>query len=209
MTERHPDEPIDPDFGLVAPGGEHPGDPIDPDVGPPAAAGSPRVGRIAAAVALGGAIGAPIRYEIAVALPTPAGGFPVSTFLINVTGSLVLGLLLTLIVERWPPSTYLRAFAATGVLGAYTTWSTFMVDTDVLLRGGSVAMAVLYVLATLVAGLGAAAVGILAGRRFAHPGPEPPTSGGAGRLAGAPRCGHDGPGNLDPGSAGPGSDVSC
>ena len=150
-------EPVDPDL-------------LDTDV-EEVGEGAPRGRRpwirlpVLAAVAAGGAIGAPARYELALALPTRAGTFPLSTFVINVTGSLVLGALLTLIVEKWPPTEYLRPFAATGVLGAYTTWSTFMVDTDMLLKGGHVLVAAGYVASTLGAGLAAVYLGILLVRR--------------------------------------------
>jgi fluoride exporter len=140
-------------------------EPIDPDLPEsPAASGRPRL-KVLAAVAVGGAIGAPLRYELGLAVSTPAGGFPLATFLINVSGSLVLGVLVTLIAERWPPTTYLRPFAATGILGAYTTWSTFMVDTDQLVQGDHVAVAAGYVVASLVAGLAAAYAGIWLARR--------------------------------------------
>jgi CrcB protein len=114
---------------------------------------------ILAAVATGGVLGAVSRYELSLAIAGAPGSFPVSTFVINVTGSLVLGALLTLIVERWRPSEYVRPFAATGFLGAYTTWSTFMVDTDDLVKGGHVAVAAAYVAASLVGGLAAVYLG--------------------------------------------------
>ena len=133
--------------------------------------GRPRWQRlpVLVAVAAGGLLGAPARYELALALPAPRGGFPFSTFAINVTGSFALGALLTLMVEKWPPRKYLRPFFATGVLGAYTTWSTFMVDTDLLLKGSHVAMAASYVFATLAAGLAAVYAGIILVRTWPAP----------------------------------------
>lgn len=119
-----------------------------------------------AAVAVGGLIGAPLRYELGGALPPRPGAFPLATFAINVSGSLVLGALLTLIVERWPPNEYLRPFLATGILGAYTTWSTFMVDADNLVREGHPAMAAGYVGASLAAGLAAVYTGMVLGRAW-------------------------------------------
>lgn len=128
----------------------------------------PRHGRqrpgIVLAVAAGGVIGAPARYELGLLIPSHSGAFPLSTLIINVTGSLLLGLFLTLIVERWRPTEYLRPFVATGILGAYTTWSSFMVDTVNLLRKGHPAVAVGYVGASLAAGLGAVYVGMLLAR---------------------------------------------
>jgi fluoride exporter len=71
---------------------------------------------------------------------------------------------LTLILERWPPSRYLRPFVAIGFLGAYTTFSTYMVETDVLLKVGQGGVALAYVLGSLVVGLAAVYVGIVIGR---------------------------------------------
>lgn len=122
--------------------------------------------RIVVAVAAGGAIGAPLREEMSRLVTGPAGGFPLSTWLINVSGSFVLGLLLTLIVERWPPTEYARPFVATGIIGAYTTWSTFMVDTDVLVKDGHPALAGVYVLASLAGGLAAVYAGVGLVRRW-------------------------------------------
>lgn len=122
--------------------------------------------RILAAVGGGGALGACARYELALALPARHGAFPVSTFVINVSGSFVLGVLLTFMVERWPPREYVRPFVATGVIGAYTTWSTFMVDTDNLVNAGHPLTAAGYVLATLAGGLLAVSIGIISARRW-------------------------------------------
>lgn len=145
-------------------------EPLDADLVPesPARPSRPRW-RILGAVAVGGAIGAPLRYGLELLLVSPAGGFPVATFVINVTGAFVLGALVTLIVERWPPTTYLRPFAATGILGAYTTWSTFMVDVDELIEKGKLATAAGYVGDSLAAGLAAAYLGILLARRLGGP----------------------------------------
>src|SRR5438874_9395410 len=114
---------------------------------------------IVATVAAGGALGAPARYEIGLAVHQTPGTFPWATFWVNVSGSFALGALLTLVSERWPPTRFVRPFAAIGFLGAYTTWSTFMVDADLLVKGGQVGVALGYAGATLVLGLGAAYVG--------------------------------------------------
>jgi CrcB protein len=90
--------------------------------------------------------------------------FPWSTFTVNISGSLVLGVLLTLIIERWPPSRYLRPFAAIGFLGAYTTFSTYVVEADLLVKDGQVGVAAAYVVASLVLGLVAVYLGIVTGR---------------------------------------------
>jgi len=115
-------------------------------------------------VAVGGALGTVARYAISRVLPVGVHSFPWATFWTNVSGAFVLGVLLTLILERWPPTRFVRPFAATGFVGAYTTWSTFMVETDELLAHGHAATALAYVGASLVVGLAAVVVGIALGR---------------------------------------------
>lgn len=122
--------------------------------------------RILWVIGLGGALGACARYELSLAVTSRPGTFPLSTFIINVGGSFVLGVLLVLILERLKPTEYIRPFAATGFLGAYTTWSTFMVETDDLIKSGRVILAAGYVTASLVAGLGAMYLGIMVVRTW-------------------------------------------
>jgi CrcB protein len=113
-----------------------------------------------AAVAAGGFIGALGRYEVGLAWPAGPGGFPSATFTINTSGAFLLGLLLTCLLERFPTNRYLRPFVCVGVLGAWTTMSTLAAETDLLVRGGHLAMAICYVAATLIAGIGATVAGI-------------------------------------------------
>lgn len=115
-------------------------------------------------IAAGGPVGAGARYAVASALPPRPGAFPWATLAVNVAGSFALGLLLVLFLERFPPSRYLRPFVATGVLGAFTTYSTFAVETDLLVRSGRVATAAAYVVVTIVVGLAAARTGMVVGR---------------------------------------------
>jgi fluoride exporter len=117
--------------------------------------------RVIAAVALGGALGAPARYGISLAVHVTPGTFPWGTFWTNVSGSFALGFFLALVLERFPPTRYLRPFVATGFLGAYTSYSTFAVETDLLVRNGHLSVAFVYVLASFGAGLTAAWVGAL------------------------------------------------
>lgn len=117
-----------------------------------------------AAVAAGGVVGALARYGVARGLPTASGHFPWSTFLVNVTGSLLLAVLLTSIVERLPRGRLARPLLGTGVIGAYTTFSTFAVDAVLLVRDGHAGTAALYVVVTLAGGLAAATAGVAATR---------------------------------------------
>lgn len=75
-------------------------------------------------------------------------------------GSFLLGVLVTAMVERWPPSRYARRFAAIGFCGGFTTFSTLVVEADQRAQHGRVGLAAAYVLVSLVAGLLAAAVGM-------------------------------------------------
>ncbi|MCA1845461.1 MAG: fluoride efflux transporter CrcB [Actinobacteria bacterium] len=113
-----------------------------------------------AAIAAGGALGAPARYLLGKAVYVSPGTFPWGTFWINVSGSFALGVLLTLVVERWPPTRFARPFAAVGFLGAYTTFSTFGVEADRLISAGRMAIAAAYVAGSVVGGLAAVYLGI-------------------------------------------------
>lgn len=115
-------------------------------------------------VAVGGMAGASARYGVARWIPVPAGQFPWATFWTNVGGSFVLGALLAVLLERLRPHPHLRPLLATGVVGAFTTMSTFQVETALLLRDGHPATGIVYAAASVVAGLLAAAVGITIGR---------------------------------------------
>ncbi|MEA2502529.1 MAG: fluoride exporter [Actinomycetota bacterium] len=128
-----------------------------------------RRGTILAAIALGGALGAPARYGVAQLVHVAKGSFPWATFWTNTTGSFALGLVLVLILERFPPTRYVRPFVATGFLGAYTTYSTFAVETDQLVRGGQAGIGVVYGLASLVAGFVAVWAGMLVARAIRLP----------------------------------------
>jgi fluoride exporter len=122
--------------------------------------------RVMAAVALGGALGAPARYGISLAVHVSPGSFPWGTFWTNVSGSFALGFFLAVVLERFPPTRYLRPFVATGFLGAFTTYSTFAVETDLLVRNGRLGVALAYVVASVGAGLTAAWVGSQLSRAF-------------------------------------------
>lgn len=153
--------------------------PVDPDGGPGPDAGAgttagdttagegfgPLVRKgFLAAVALGGLLGGLARYLLEIAFPTPVGGFPSTTFAINVSGSFVLALLLVFVLEIRAPTRYVRPFAGIGFLGAFTTFSTWMVDSDRLLGDRHYAVAVFNVFGSLFAGLAATCLGLVIGR---------------------------------------------
>ena len=129
---------------------------------------------ILVAVAAGGAIGAGLRYEVALTLPTRPGTFPVSTFVINISGSFALGVLLCFLAERWRPSKYPRPLVGSGVIGAYTTWSTFMVEADQLFQHGHALTGAAYLAGSLFAGLAAVWAGVATARiRWGRVGGQP------------------------------------
>lgn len=132
----------------------------------PTAAGTTALStaRVVAVIAVGGFLGGPTRYLLGQAFPTAAHTFPTTTLVINVTGSFVLAVLLVCVIEVWPPTRYVRPFGAVGFLGAYTTFSTWMVDTDRLLASGRYGFAALDVFGSLFAGLAATAFGIFVAR---------------------------------------------
>jgi CrcB protein len=121
------------------------------------------------AIALGGAIGALARYGLAEAMPHRAGAFPWSTFLTNVSGCLLIGVLLVVITEVRTVHPLGRPFLGTGVLGGFTTFSTFAVDTERLL-GDHPLTAVAYFFGTVVAALLAVQTGVIVTRRLTLPG---------------------------------------
>jgi len=116
-----------------------------------------------AAIAIGGALGAPARYGIAEAVHVTPGSFPWATFVTNVSGCLAIGLLAVVLINR-PRHPLVRPFLVTGFLGAFTTFSTFAVDIDVLGKDGHLGVAGAYVVASIAAGLAAVVGGMRAGR---------------------------------------------
>jgi fluoride exporter len=121
------------------------------------------------AAALGGALGALARWGVAEALPPSAAGWPWSTLLVNLTGCLLLGLLIAAVFARRPDHPWLRPFLGTGVLGGYTTFSAFAVDVVRLVDAGAWPVAAGYVLASVAGGVLAAAAGVRLGRAVARP----------------------------------------
>lgn len=123
----------------------------------------PRAGQLLA-VFVGGAAGGLVRYEIGEVVPETATGFPMTTFAINVAGSFALALLLVLLLEVAPPTTYARSAVGTGFLGAFTTFSAVVTAVDRFISGERVATAVGYLAASVVGALAAASFGLVLGR---------------------------------------------
>lgn len=137
-------------------------EPTDSDVDLRAARRGRRRGRrrrgesaVMAAVAAGGAIGAAGRYLVALALPAGSGAFPTATFVVNVLGCGLIGILMVLVTDVWIRQRLLRPFLGTGVLGGFTTFSTYTVDVQRLASTGHLAVAAGYLAATLAGALAA------------------------------------------------------
>jgi len=117
--------------------------------------GRPRHGDTAVlvAVATGGAVGAAARYLIGQGWPTPTGAFPASTLAVNVLGCALIGVLMVLITDVWSRQRLLRPFLGTGVLGGFTTFSTYTVDIQRLVTGAHPGPALLYLALTPIGAL--------------------------------------------------------
>jgi len=112
-------------------------------------------------IALGGALGALSRYSLGVWISNKWNqGFPLHTFLINVSGAFLLGFLNILFIERLTVSPLWRLGIGIGFLGAFTTFSTFSNEVISLLEGGSLFTAGLYTLLSVVVGFTGAALGV-------------------------------------------------
>lgn len=118
------------------------------------------------AVAAGGALGAPARYAVSQVIHVAESSFPWATFWTNLSGSFTLGFLLALLIERFPPSRYVQPFFATGFLGAFTTFSTLAVGTDLLIKDGHASIGIFYALTSLVVGFAAVWAGIVLARHL-------------------------------------------
>jgi CrcB protein len=145
-----------------------PPEPVDSDVDLHVAAQRWELRRapwaVLAVVSAGGVLGALGRYALASAWPHPAGGFPWATLVTNVSGCLVIGVLMVLITEAWAAHRLLRPFLGIGVLGGYTTFSTYSVDVQQLVAAGSARTGLLYLVGTPVAAFAAVYAGIASTR---------------------------------------------
>ena len=113
-----------------------------------------------AVIASGGAVGALARYALLSAFPHPAAGFGWAAFGVNVSGCLLIGVLLVLITEARQPHHLVRPFLATGVLGGYTSFSTYVVDIQHALLAAAPQVALAYAAGTLGAAVAATWAGI-------------------------------------------------
>ena len=119
------------------------------------------------AIAAGGAIGALLRYWTSIAVHGRLGmEFPYGTLAVNVLGSLLMGFLYIWLIDRMAAGPALRAFLLVGVLGAFTTFSTFSMETLNLLEAGHPGKALANVLVSVVVCVTAAALGVLAARQL-------------------------------------------
>lgn len=120
------------------------------------------------AVLAGGMLGTAARLTVDVVLPHGGTTFPLGTFLVNLAGSFVLGMLVSRV---WPVAPeWLRAGLGPGLLGSFTTFSALAVSAVELTASGVAASAVMYVAASVVGGISAAALGL----RLGAPRPVPP-----------------------------------
>ena len=149
--------------------------PVDPDMAPELARRRRKHTRlrdvvreqkdVLVVIATGGAIGSLGRWGVDELIPHGASEFAWSTFIVNVSGGLFLGLLTAFMLDILAATRYVRPFLGIGVLGGWTTFSTYMFDTRAMLATGQVPTGlILYLGGTLLTGLVSAWVGLVAGR---------------------------------------------
>ena len=121
--------------------------------------------RTAIAIGVAGALGALARYGVGGLISRRnQGAFPWETFVVNISGSFVLGFVFTAATERWALAPWLRSGITIGFLGAYTTFSTFMLETYRLTEDRAHGLAFANVVGSCVAGLVAVYLGVVLGR---------------------------------------------
>ena len=119
-------------------------------------------------VFLGGGLGAALRHGInLISARTLGTEFPYGTLIINVTGSLVMGLIAGYLAFRGDASQHWRLFLMTGILGGYTTFSAFSLDAALLYERGATGLAAVYVLASVILSIGGLFAGLALVRNFA------------------------------------------
>ena len=123
-------------------------------------------GGVVAAVAAGGAVGAAARYGATLLWPTAPGAFPWTILAVNAVGCATIGVFMVVISEAWTAHRLVRPFFATGVLGGFTTFSTYAVDIEQLVRSGHARPALAYLVLTLLIALAAVWASATATRRL-------------------------------------------
>lgn len=124
--------------------------------------------KVLLAVAAGGAVGAVARYLVMSAVGAVLGsGFPYATLTVNVVGSFILGVIVETSALVWSPGEALRAFLVVGVLGAFTTFSTFSLDVAVLYERGALVPLAAYIIVSVAVCVAALFAGLALVRAIA------------------------------------------
>ncbi|MEP7268517.1 MAG: fluoride efflux transporter CrcB [Saprospiraceae bacterium] len=110
-------------------------------------------------VAIGAAIGGTLRFMASVIIKSVPGKFPIATFIVNLAGSFILGLVIAYSLKH-NMSTNLKLFWAAGICGGFTTFSTFSLDALQLFQNGNFSIASWYIALSLLGGLGMAWLGV-------------------------------------------------
>ena len=118
-------------------------------------------------IAIGGAVGAVLRYGASVSVYSLLGrGFPYGTLFVNVSGSLLMGMLSVILLDRFDPGPEWRAAVLVGALGSFTTFSTFSIETLNLLEQGDLMRALANIVLSVTVCLAAVWFGVLIGRQI-------------------------------------------
>lgn len=121
-----------------------------------------------ALVAIGGAVGSVLRHLVSLGAARLFGsGFPFGTLTVNLAGSFAMGVFVEVIARRFGGSPELKLLLATGLLGGFTTFSSFTLDVSVLVERGNVVLAFSYIAASILLGLGALFAGLALARHLA------------------------------------------
>ena len=118
-----------------------------------------------AVIAIGGVLGSWMRWRLSVWFPVASGTFPTTTLAINLLGSALIGVVLVLFLDRQPPRLLTHSFLGTGILGAFTTFSPFTVESAELLRLSKPLLALAYVVVSVVGGVLVALISMRMTRR--------------------------------------------